>query len=69
MSEKILDPKTIESIHEEQLKPVPYVTGTLPESLQHMSPAEINALRKRLVRKIDLRLMPMLIILFLLKCV
>lgn len=69
MSEKILDPKTIESIHEEQLKPVRYVTGTLPESLQHMSPAEINALRKRLVRKIDLRLMPMLIILFLLKCV
>lgn len=30
---------------------------------------EIKELRKRLVRKVDFRVMPMLIILFLLKCV
>ncbi|KAH8601703.1 putative MFS transporter [Bisporella sp. PMI_857] len=65
-SEKIQAPNTVEDIKDEKAKGEVYVSGTLPESLRHKSPEEITALRKRLVRKIDIRLMPMLIILFLL---
>jgi hypothetical protein len=68
-SEKIQAPNTVEDIKDEKAKGEVYVSGTLPESLRHKSPEEITALRKRLVRKIDIRLMPMLIILFLLKYV
>jgi hypothetical protein len=39
----------------------------LPEILAGKSPEELITLRKGLVRKIDNRLMPMLVVLFLLK--
>lgn len=45
----------------------PYHKGVIPESLAGKSPEELLALRKSLVRKIDFRLLPMLILLFLLK--
>lgn len=59
---------TIENLHDsydvkENVTPV----STLPLSLQHLSPEELATFRKKMVRKIDIRLMPMLIILFLLK--
>lgn len=39
----------------------------LPEILASKTPEEMLALKKRFVRKIDTRLMPMLVVLFLLK--
>ncbi|KAL3425316.1 major facilitator superfamily transporter [Phlyctema vagabunda] len=56
----------VEGVHDEGLKSTPRAGAELPESIRHMSETEILALRKRLVRKIDFRLMPMLILLFLL---
>jgi hypothetical protein len=41
--------------------------GTLPTILASKTPEEMVAIKKSLVRKIDTRLLPMLIILFLLK--
>jgi hypothetical protein len=43
------------------------IASTLPLSLQHLSAEELAIFKKKMVRKIDIRLMPMLIILFLLK--
>jgi len=43
------------------------IASFLPLSLQHLSPEELAIFRKKMVRKIDIRLMPLLIILFLLK--
>lgn len=58
---------TIEDIHDhDDRKETPSVS-TLPLSLQAKSPEEMIAFKKKTVRKIDIRLMPLLIILFLLK--
>lgn len=43
------------------------VSDDLPAILSSKTPEEMTALRKGLVRKIDMRLMPMLVVLFLLK--
>jgi hypothetical protein len=42
-------------------------TDELPEILANKTPEELITLRKGFVRKIDTRLMPMLVVLFLLK--
>ena len=57
---------TIENLHDET-KDNGALVSILPLSLQHLSPEELVSFRKKMVRKIDIRLMPMLIILFLLK--
>lgn len=57
---------TVEHLHDDTKEQV-MVANSLPMSLRHLSPDELEAFRKKLVRKIDIRLMPMLIILFLLK--
>lgn len=58
---------TIENINDhDDRKEIPIIS-TLPLSLQGKSPEELVAFKKAMVRKIDFRLMPMLIILFLLK--
>ncbi|KAL5323518.1 hypothetical protein ACEPPN_008056 [Leptodophora sp. 'Broadleaf-Isolate-01'] len=57
---------TIENINDhDDRKEIPIIS-TLPLSLQGKSPEELVAFKKAMVRKIDFRLMPMLIILFLL---
>lgn len=57
---------TIENLHDDTKKEGE-VASTLPLSLRHLSPEELAVFKKKMVRKIDIRLMPMLIILFLLK--
>ena len=57
---------TVENIHNDEKESI-VATPTLPISLQHLSPEELAAFKRKIVRKIDIRLMPMLIILFLLK--
>lgn len=57
---------TIEHLHDDVKENVTNAS-TMPLSLQHLSPEELAVFRKKMVRKIDIRLMPMLIILFLLK--
>jgi len=57
---------TVEDFHNDGKVGV-VVTPTLPLSLQHLSPEELAAFKRKMVRKIDIRLMPLLIILFLLK--
>ncbi|KAG4436142.1 hypothetical protein IFR05_008385 [Cadophora sp. M221] len=57
---------TIENVNDhDDRKEIPIIS-TLPLSLQSKSPEELIAFKKAMVRKIDFRLMPMLIILFLL---
>ena len=57
---------TVENVHNDEKEGI-VATLTLPISLQHLSPEELAAFKRKIVRKIDIRLMPMLIILFLLK--
>lgn len=42
------------------------VPGQIPECLRHYSPEQLTAMKKKLVRKIDLRLMPAFIIIYIL---
>jgi len=66
-SAKEAEMATIENIHDhDDRKEVPIIS-TLPLSLQGKTPEELAAFKKAMVRKIDMRLMPLLIILFLLK--
>lgn len=67
-SEKAAEVGAIENIHEEQdLKNDLLIGTTLPISLQSKTAEELASFKRNLVRKIDLRLMPMLIAIFLLK--
>lgn len=67
-SEKPGDVVAIEDIQDEQdLKKGCPLESTLPISLQDKSAKELAVFRRKLVQKIDIRLMPMLILLFLLK--
>lgn len=50
----------------EDIKVVDETTNGIPAILQHYSPEELKALEKTLVRKIDLRTLPILVVLFLL---
>lgn len=65
--EKIRGSISTEMIEDEKLGTMSFQNGTLPESLANKSPEEMAIMRKVVVRKIDLRLMPMLVTLFLLK--
>lgn len=66
--EKLADLMAVENIHDGQNCVKDHsLESTLPLSLQGMTPDELVAFKKKLVRKIDIRLMPMLILLFLLK--
>jgi predicted Zn-dependent peptidase len=59
---------TTENLQDEiQLKGNIATVSTLPASIQHLSAEELADFKKKMIRKIDIRLMPMLIILFLLK--
>lgn len=66
-SEKTGDVMAIENTDNEQDLRKVRLESTLPISLQDKSTKELAVFRRKLVQKIDLRLMPMLILLFLLK--
>lgn len=66
-SEKTGDVMAIENTDNEEDLKKGRLESTLPISLQDKSSKELAVFRRKLVRKIDLRLMPMLILLFLLK--
>ncbi|PNS20349.1 hypothetical protein CAC42_5799 [Sphaceloma murrayae] len=57
---------SIEVVYDEMSDKQPYHRGVMPELLVDKSPQELAALKKSLVRKIDTRLMPLLVLLFLL---
>jgi len=54
--EKIIDLQTedINALHDE------HAQATLPESLRHLSEAERNAMEKKMVRKIDYTVLPIM---------
>jgi hypothetical protein len=60
---------SIEGVTDEMVDKPELRQGKMPDSLADRSLEEMTALRKLLVRKIDIRLMPVLIVLFLLKYV
>ncbi|KAF2128263.1 retrograde regulation protein 2 [Dothidotthia symphoricarpi CBS 119687] len=60
------DHKSIDNTSIEKFEVVPDSGIELPEILQHYSSEELRALEKKLVRRIDLRSLPILAILFLL---
>lgn len=65
--QKAFDASTVEDVKQDSNIAQPLYHKPLPDCLQHKSEAEISSLRRGLVRKADFRLMPVLIILFLLK--
>ncbi|EDK40974.1 hypothetical protein PGUG_05072 [Meyerozyma guilliermondii ATCC 6260] len=68
-----IDTSYVEDLEEEEVKRVATVENVelernleLPESLQHMSEEEFAAFEKKTKRKIDLRLLPMLVLIYIL---
>ncbi|KAK3061068.1 hypothetical protein LTS18_007097 [Coniosporium uncinatum] len=64
--DQIVEKSGIEIFQDEDIAKQVFHQGVVPDSLIDKSREEILVLRKRLVRKIDFRLMPMLVVLFLL---
>ncbi|KAL2073945.1 hypothetical protein VTL71DRAFT_11271 [Oculimacula yallundae] len=65
-SSKGVEMATIKDIHDHDDCKIILVISTLPLSLQGKSVEELSAFKKKIVRKVDLRSIPMLIIFFLL---
>ncbi|KAI1340776.1 retrograde regulation protein 2 [Xylariaceae sp. FL0016] len=55
-----------EDIQKETQREIQNGTDTRPEILRHLTPQEMSALEARLVKKLDIRLLPIFILLFLL---